>query len=309
MPGGSQQTQTQNSVTSPWAPVQPMLQNILGQLGQANLGAGTRSLSGRGRVCSRANSTRSRATRWARRASCSAGPDRRQALGGLFGGLGLLGGTGAFGSSGWLAGMGLSDERAKDDIKPIGMLYDETPICSYRYKGDDKPQIGVMAQDVEKRRPDAVHEIGGVKFVEVFRHSSYIRALRCRPHRLRQRRQDLPRLPPRRQLIAVKPTFTMRPAPRCRIPSSASQHPHSVREPELGSPTKLELQIPLQPIKCHEYRPSKLRDRAYNRHMDEKLPVALGKGSPRRSLLQYECLLLANSFRYRHLVGVEAIGG
>lgn len=59
-----------------------------------------------------------------------------------------------------------SDERIKDDIEQVGMLYDATPVYSYRYKGDHRPQIGVMAQDVEKRRPDAVHEIGGVKLVD-----------------------------------------------------------------------------------------------------------------------------------------------
>jgi hypothetical protein len=87
-------------------------------------------------------------------------------MGGLFGGLGLLGGTGAFGSTGWLAPLMLSDERAKEDIKPVGMLYDETPVYSYRYKGDDTPRIGLIAQDVEKRRPDAVREFGGIKAVD-----------------------------------------------------------------------------------------------------------------------------------------------
>src|SRR5262249_3357288 len=105
-------------------------------------------------------------------------------LGGLFGGLGLLSGTGAFGANGWLnlanpssagslfgpqntgyAGMGgwtYSDRRLKKDVHRIGMLFDDTPVYSYRYKDDPTrtPQIGVLAQDVEKRRPDAVVEIG-----------------------------------------------------------------------------------------------------------------------------------------------------
>ena len=87
-------------------------------------------------------------------------------LGGAMGGLGLLGGTGAFGASGWLAPLMLSDERAKEDIRPIGLLYDETPVFSYRYKGDATPRIGLIAQDVETRRPDAVREFGGVKAVD-----------------------------------------------------------------------------------------------------------------------------------------------
>lgn len=70
-----------------------------------------------------------------------------------------------------------SDERIKEGIQEIGMLYDETPIYSYRYKGDDRAQIGVMAQDVEKRRPDAVHEFGGVKFVDYGKAAERSRAI------------------------------------------------------------------------------------------------------------------------------------
>lgn len=59
-----------------------------------------------------------------------------------------------------------SDERVKADIRPVGMLFDDTPVYSYRYKGDDKSRIGLIAQDVEKDRPDAVREFGGVKAVD-----------------------------------------------------------------------------------------------------------------------------------------------
>lgn len=82
-------------------------------------------------------------------------------IGGGAGALGLLGGTGAFGSAGWLAPLMLSDERAKENIAPVGELYDGQPIYSYTYKGHDTPQIGLMAQDVEKVAPEAVVEIGG----------------------------------------------------------------------------------------------------------------------------------------------------
>jgi hypothetical protein len=46
----------------------------------------------------------------------------------------------------------------KDDIDHVGELHDGTPVFSYRYKGDPlgRKQIGLMAQDVKKRRPDAV---------------------------------------------------------------------------------------------------------------------------------------------------------
>ncbi|MDE4602456.1 tail fiber domain-containing protein [Sinorhizobium meliloti] len=61
----------------------------------------------------------------------------------------LFGGMLGFG--GQLAS--LSDRRAKKDIKKVGGLYE------YRYKGEGKnapKRIGVMAQEVEKIRPDVV---------------------------------------------------------------------------------------------------------------------------------------------------------
>ncbi len=59
----------------------------------------------------------------------------------------------------------LSDERVKEDIKPVGELYDGQQVYSYKYKGDSTPQIGLMAQEVEDVAPDAVHDFGGVKGV------------------------------------------------------------------------------------------------------------------------------------------------
>lgn len=50
----------------------------------------------------------------------------------------------------------LSDENAKDNIEPIGTLNDGTGLFSFTYKGSSDPQVGVMAQDVEKRDPSAV---------------------------------------------------------------------------------------------------------------------------------------------------------
>jgi hypothetical protein len=76
----------------------------------------------------------------------------------LLGGLASLGGTVA------TAGMKYSDERLKDDIKPVGKLDDGTPIVTYRYKpetglGGGLMQLGVIAQDVKKRNPDAVKKM------------------------------------------------------------------------------------------------------------------------------------------------------
>lgn len=82
---------------------------------------------------------------------------------------------GMFGIGGALAGNPaiFSDERLKDNIKEIGETNDGQPLYLFNYKGDDKPAIGLMAQDVLKRDPGAVtrHKSG---FLMV----DYSRALR-----------------------------------------------------------------------------------------------------------------------------------
>lgn len=55
-----------------------------------------------------------------------------------------------------LAIVAFSDRRLKDNIEPIGKLFDGQKVYRYNLKGDDKKQIGLMAQEVEKRYPDAV---------------------------------------------------------------------------------------------------------------------------------------------------------
>tara|TARA_R110000824_G_scaffold16347_5_gene67887 strand:- start:4727 stop:5869 length:1143 start_codon:yes stop_codon:yes gene_type:complete len=57
-----------------------------------------------------------------------------------------------------------SDVRIKENIEPIGN-YDGLGVYSYNYIGSDVPQVGVMAQEVEKKIPEAVMEIGGIKHV------------------------------------------------------------------------------------------------------------------------------------------------
>lgn len=78
---------------------------------------------------------------------------------------GILGTTGAFGGSGWLASalpmLAMSDEHVKENIKEIGETHDGQPLYSYTYIGEDLPRVGLLAQDVEKRDPGAVHDIGG----------------------------------------------------------------------------------------------------------------------------------------------------
>jgi hypothetical protein len=49
-----------------------------------------------------------------------------------------------------------SDERLKEDIRPVGKLRDGQNVYAYRYKGDPRTQIGLLAQDVERVHPEAV---------------------------------------------------------------------------------------------------------------------------------------------------------
>jgi hypothetical protein len=77
------------------------------------------------------------------------------------------------------AGLGLlqmllpmfSDRRDKTDIEKLGTDPDTgLPMYAYRYKKDPKntPKVvGPMAQDIEKKWPKAVKEIGGHKVVDV----------------------------------------------------------------------------------------------------------------------------------------------
>lgn len=76
-------------------------------------------------------------------------------------GLALLGSLGGavLGNSGLGSAAGalmFSDARLKEDIAEVGELRDGQKVYSYRYKGSPVPQIGLMAQEVMKRRPDAV---------------------------------------------------------------------------------------------------------------------------------------------------------
>ena len=87
----------------------------------------------------------------------------------------ILGGlltVGSFGvpGGGTLGGTflsGLSDERAKMNAKKIGKTDSGHNVYTYEYK--DAPgikQMGVMAQEVEKKRPDAVHVYNRMKHVD-----------------------------------------------------------------------------------------------------------------------------------------------
>jgi hypothetical protein len=90
-------------------------------------------------------------------------------LGSVIGGLGgfFLGGP-AGAAVGSQVGSGLfSDERLKTDIKKIGE-HEElgVGIYSYKYKWGGPTMIGVMAQELEKVKPEAVFEVDGFKAVD-----------------------------------------------------------------------------------------------------------------------------------------------
>ena len=67
----------------------------------------------------------------------------------------------------------LSDRRAKTDIAKVGTTYEGLTVYRFRYKGGGSPLLGVMAQDVEKVKPAAVREIGGVKHVNLSQLASF----------------------------------------------------------------------------------------------------------------------------------------
>lgn len=59
-----------------------------------------------------------------------------------------------------------SDERLKENIRPVGKTFDGQTIHSFNYKGDPRTQIGLIAQEVQKHHPDAVGLAGGYKTVD-----------------------------------------------------------------------------------------------------------------------------------------------
>lgn len=70
-----------------------------------------------------------------------------------------------------------SDWNVKENKSQIGKLYDGTPVWSFNYIGDETPRVGLMAQEVEQRRPDAVAEFGGIKAVDYGRATEKARAI------------------------------------------------------------------------------------------------------------------------------------
>ena len=53
-------------------------------------------------------------------------------------------------------GAASSDARIKDNIRPVGLLYNGLPVYAFNFKGGSPTTIGLLAQDVAKVMPQAV---------------------------------------------------------------------------------------------------------------------------------------------------------
>lgn len=65
-------------------------------------------------------------------------------------------GTADYAGLAMAAMMMFSDRRVKEDIEPVGKLDSGLTVYRYRYKGDSRFQIGVMADEVREKFPKAV---------------------------------------------------------------------------------------------------------------------------------------------------------
>lgn len=79
---------------------------------------------------------------------------------------GMFGVAGAAAGNPEMAKLMFSDRRLKTDIKKVGTTDDGQKVYAYRYKGDKRMRLGLMAQEVEKKTPDAVADVAGFKAVD-----------------------------------------------------------------------------------------------------------------------------------------------
>ena len=66
--------------------------------------------------------------------------------------------NGIGGIAGTVGGWAFSDERLKEDITKVGETEDGVGINTFRFKGSPMMQMGVIAQDVRKKKPGAVRK-------------------------------------------------------------------------------------------------------------------------------------------------------
>ena len=84
---------------------------------------------------------------------------------GNYGGTSKQGGN-TMGQIAQIAGMFMmSDTRTKENVVPEGTNWRGHNVYHFNYIGDDVRRRGVMAQEVERARPDAVAEVDGIKYV------------------------------------------------------------------------------------------------------------------------------------------------
>ena len=61
-----------------------------------------------------------------------------------------------------------SDIRLKEDIRRVGQTDGGLPIYTFRYKGEPKVHMGVMAQDVAKSQPEALGPLIDGEYMSVY---------------------------------------------------------------------------------------------------------------------------------------------
>jgi hypothetical protein len=83
----------------------------------------------------------------------------------MLGGLAGLGGSliGGWAKSGFMMP---SDRRLKEGARVVGRLENGLPVWAFRYRGGDTTMLGLMADEVEQIRPEAVGEVSGFKLVD-----------------------------------------------------------------------------------------------------------------------------------------------
>lgn len=74
---------------------------------------------------------------------------------------GIFGALGQIGSAYFM-----SDRRVKTDIERVGQLDNGLPVYLFRYRDGGPLQIGLMAQDVQEVKPDAVRDFDGILAVD-----------------------------------------------------------------------------------------------------------------------------------------------
>lgn len=63
-----------------------------------------------------------------------------------------------FGNMMQLTGMLFSDARIKENIRPVGQLFNGLTVYTFNFPGDETTRLGLLAQEVEELIPQAVSE-------------------------------------------------------------------------------------------------------------------------------------------------------